>query len=386
MRLFLLPELQHLRDPAVELGVSAHVLPDNPHPANRVDAPNGPTSGLVLFTSGSTGKPKPVFKPLSSACAHVLARARAFALPERGRIVGTLPLDRAYGFYSSLLMASLLHGHLELVDSTDYPTLRELFASPGDYSYWACTPSMADMVLRSARGGPRREAPRICGVVGRMSSALAEGFRDYFGVPLRGQYGSTETGMVAVDAGEPRDVRYDRVGHPLPGVDIQIDGEPGKPLGPEGRIWIKSPWLPHAYAFSGGGSALWAADEWWPSPDRGYLDGDGALVLTGRVDEMLRTASGRLVNLAEIAAVLGTYPGVSDALAVGLESPIGPHVGVLAESREAIDPGELRAFLSGFLDHPVRVVAVVPALPRLADGRPDRLKCGEVLEEATRPR
>jgi acyl-coenzyme A synthetase/AMP-(fatty) acid ligase len=118
-------------------------------------------------------------------------------------------------------------------------------------------------------------------------------------------------------------------------------------------------------------------DGWWGTPDVGLLDADGMLEVVGRIDDTVRTASGQLVNLGYVSATLADAPGVRDAVALPMELATGPVIGALAEVEPGVGADELRRHLEHALPAVLqpRFVEVTDALPRLADGRPDRHEC-----------
>ncbi|HUR35287.1 MAG TPA: hypothetical protein VM032_15895, partial [Vicinamibacterales bacterium] len=97
----------------------------------------------------------------------------------------------------------------------------------------------------------------------------------------------------------------------------------------------------------------------------------------GRADDCVRTRDGRLVNLEVVAAGLRGAPGVGAAVVVPLAGAAGTAfgavlqmdaVGSLASVRESI-----AATLPGWALP--RAITVVRELPRLPNGKPDRLAC-----------
>jgi acyl-CoA synthetase (AMP-forming)/AMP-acid ligase II len=118
----------------------------------------------------------------------------------------------------------------------------------------------------------------------------------------------------------------------------------------------------------------------------GRIEVDGTLTVIGRMDDTVRTGSGELVNLGLITTVLVGATGVRDAVVVPIESSGGTVIGALAEVDGHVDAASLRAHLAaavptGFVP---RVIETTTALPRLSDGRPDRLACIARLRAAAR--
>jgi len=123
---------------------------------------------------------------------------------------------------------------------------------------------------------------------------------------------------------------------------------------------------------------------WWPTPDTGFLDEAGYLTLMGRLDDYIKTRSGYLVNPAEVAGVLLSYPGITDAAVVALPSPTGPVIGALVECEMTVTLTELRSHIARLLPpwSQPRALQVINELPRLPGGKADRRICIEILEKS----
>lgn len=382
--LALLPALGPLLGLARERGLDVLRLPDA-RPAPGVPPTTVPDdTRIVWLTSGSTGRPRPVARPLAHEIACVVGRLEALGLPRGAGVVGSLPLDRAYGFKNVVLAAAVLGGPAELLDGLDYGSTLAAFTREVN-QFWPCTPVMAAALVRAARG-PRQHAPTVCTVGATLSERLAREFRARFGRPLRGLYGSTETSSVAVDAAPPDEVRWWTVGTPERGVEVRIGDDPRHPLhaGANGRIWVRNPWLFEGYGIPPRIEPREDVDGFWPTPDLGHLEADGFLVLTGRRDDTVRTGSGHLVHLGELVARLLAEPGVSDAVAVPLDTPTGPVVGALVATDGALDLAAIRTRLARGLAPALqpRILEATGELPHLPSGKPDRLACLERLRAA----
>lgn len=340
--------------------------------------------GFVLFTSGSTGLPRPVYR----TTAHVLQAAATTAFvagyPSEAGAIATLPLDRAYGFNHCLLAPGLLGRPIALVERFNHHAVLALFAS-GEYHYWAGTPAMADLLSRCPLAGSH-PAPSRCMIGGRLSPKLCESFEGRYGVPVRGVYGVTEQGPVAQDADPAPAVRSATVGRALPGTRLCIGDDPRSPFAPgtPGRLWISSPWGLQGYGFPPDLEPPPMLDGWWAAPDIAHLDPTGRLTLHGRLDDVVRTAAGHLVNPGTIAAAVEAHPAVTEAAVVALESGSERVIALLAESPAGVTVGDLRAHLAGSLPPwgQPRVIQTARELPRLPSGRVDRRACIEILKLA----
>ncbi|MGW2548406.1 AMP-binding protein, partial [Kitasatospora sp. NPDC001574] len=141
----------------------------------------------------------------------------------------------------------------------------------------------------------------------------------------------------------------DLVGAPLPGVRTD--------LGPDGELLLTGPGARHRYLGE-------EPDPWVRTGDRGALDGNGRIVLGGRLKDMvLRRAENIYPGLYEPALHL---PGVALAVLVGVPSGDGDErLVALVQPVPGTDPDRLRAALNAPLD-------------RMGTARPDAVLFGEV--------
>ena len=230
-----------------------------------------------------------------------------------------------------MVAAMLLGGSLGLLEALDHRAALDALARP-EFQFWRATPHFADVLGRCALTGPA-VAPPVCVLSSPVTKSVYGAFLDRFGVPLRQTYSSSETGLIAVDAGPAALVRPETVGRPLPRVEVVVGEHPGspEPPGAPGRIWVRSPWQMAGYGFPPALERPDAVDGWWPTRDLGALDADGYLTLAGRMDDAIRTRENRLVNLSQVATALREIPGVTDAVVVPLDSAAGVTFGAVVQ-------------------------------------------------------
>jgi propionyl-CoA synthetase len=151
-------------------------------------------------------------------------------------------------------------------------------------------------------------------------------------VPILDHWWQTETGWGI--AGNPRGlgllpVKPGSTAVPLPGYDVQILDDSGRPVGAGtmGAIVIKLPLPP------GNLPTLWNADErfrqtyletfpgYYNTFDAGYIDEDGYLFVMGRTDDIINVAGHRL-STGGMEEVLASHPAVAECAVVGVRDSI----------------------------------------------------------------
>ncbi|MER7638644.1 long-chain fatty acid--CoA ligase [Streptomyces sp. NPDC126522] len=286
---------------------------------------------VVLYTSGTTAEPKAALLRHRHLLAYVL-NTQEFASAEEGdAALLAVPPYHVAGLMN--LLTNLYSGrrlvYLSAFDAGEWletarreqvthalvvPTMlaRIVAEVPTDD---AGTPTLRSL----AYGGARTPRP-----------VVERALRIFPGTGFVNAYGLTETASSvavlgpddhreALAASDPavRD-RLGSVGRPLPGVEIEIRADDGKPTpaGQTGLVFVRGDQISGEY---GGRSAL-DADGWFPTRDRGRLDADGYLFIEGRADDTI-IRGGENIAPAEIEDVLVAHPGIVEAAVIGVPDP-----------------------------------------------------------------
>jgi long-chain acyl-CoA synthetase len=153
---------------------------------------------------------------------------------------------------------------------------------------------------------------RLCFSAGNaLPRSTFDAFDRAFDVPIRQLYGLTETGTVTVNLDEDADATAASVGRPLAGLGIDVLDDDGRELEPGriGDIAIRSPAMTRRYG------------DRFATGDRGRLDDDGRLFITGR-RKLLIDVRGDKVDPIEVEDVLAVHPKVREVVVVGVPSAI----------------------------------------------------------------
>lgn len=316
---------------------------------------------LVVRTSGTSGDPKSV--ALSAGALLASAAATAGALGGPGSWVLALPGHYIAG--AQVIVRAIAAGGepvpVEPGSFTATAFAAAVLELPADRRrYSALVPAQLHRLVEAAEAGDGRvrEAIRaLDGLLiggGRLPGELAERAAAV-GVPFRRTYGASETAGGCV---------YDGV--PLAGVAVRIlDGE----------VQLAGSVLAEGYLGRPERTAAAFVDEpgrrWYRTGDAGEWDGE-RLTVTGRLDDVIVTG-GEKVSLGLVEQTVQALPGLGQALVVRAEDPEWGDVPVLVVTREVDLAGVRRAVTErlGRAAAPRRVV-VLPALPLLPSGKPDR--------------
>lgn len=152
--------------------------------------------------------------------------------------------------------------------------------------------------------------------------------REMLGVPVIDHWWQTESGwpMVANMAGVGLlPVREGSATKPVCGYNLQILNEDGTEAGPnvEGFVAIKLPLPPGNLVNLWGNPVRFKAaylsrfEGYYFSGDGGYVDEEGYVFITGRVDDIINVAGHRL-STAEMEEVVSSHPAVAECAVFGV--------------------------------------------------------------------
>jgi acyl-CoA synthetase (AMP-forming)/AMP-acid ligase II len=194
-------------------------------------------------------------------------------------------------------------------------------------------------------------------------------------------YGLMEGTVVSMTrAGDPIDVIANTTGRPVPGIEVKVVDDDGKPVaaGERGEILQRGYGVMRGYWGEPARTAeVIDADGWLHTGDVGVLDEAGNLAIVDRKKD-LYIVNGFNVSPAEVESLLLREGSLAQAAVVGVPDPVSGESGlayVVPRPGMAADPEALaawaRANMSGY-KVPKRIV-VVDALPTNANGKVDKV-------------
>ncbi len=286
----------------------------------------------IVFSSGSTGEPKGVVLTHRNIGHNVDAAVHTIGIESTDRLFGILPFFHSFG-YTVCLWAPLAARCTAIL----YPDPRQAkevgeLAHTHRATIMLSTATFLRFYIRRCRVDDFRTVRLlICGAE-KLPVKLQRELHAKFGIiPFEG-YGCTELSPVVStnlpDIISPG-VRQKRnhpgtVGQPIFGVCVKAfstDAEERTPLsvGEEGVLCVKGPNVMSGYLHQPERTADVVRDGWYNTGDRGLIEPDGFIRITGRVSRFAKIA-GEMVPLErlddELHDVLGSGERVLAVAAV----------------------------------------------------------------------
>jgi O-succinylbenzoic acid--CoA ligase len=313
---------------------------------------------VVVETSGSTARPKRVALGADALLASAAAAESALGGP--GDWALALPLHYIAGI--NVVVRAMASDADFTVDERGFDA-RRFVESLAGVKYTSLVPAQLARLVELDDLEPLARLDRILIGGQAMPTSLAARALE-LGLNITRTYGSSETSGGCV---------WDGV--PIGNTEARIV---------DGRVELAGSALAHGYLDDPERTAAAFVEHdgkrWYRTDDSGHLV-DGVLSVTGRVDDVI-VSGGVKVSLAEVEAAVRGMPGLSGAVVVASEHPewgqttvVVTEVDVpLAEVRDAVGLALGRAAA------PTRVV-VVPGIPLLASGKPDRLSIASIVRQ-----
>ena len=305
---------------------------------------------LMLYTSGTTGKPKGVPRRQRAeriaALAHV-AQNR-YALGER--TLGVMPLYHTMGV-RSLLSLALLDGRFVCMPRFDAGSalaviereqITHLYLVPTLYHDLLSHADFARTDVSSVRKLGFAGAPMHDGLLRRLDAAFRpELFVNHYGSSEIYTFAISQDAVAKPGAAGRAGMNTRLRVVPLDAATTETMAAPGI----EGQIIAD---LLGDEAFEGyhnrpDANAKSLRDGWYFTGDTGYVDADGDLYVTGRVDDMI-ISGGENISPVDIESVLSLHPAVDEVAVAGLQDERwGQKVVAFVKTREPVAADALDA-------------------------------------------
>ena len=297
----------------------------------------------ILYTSGTTGAPKGVVRHTGGHLVALNWTMKNIYQVEPGEVFWAASDVGWVVGHSYICYAPLVHGNTTIVfegkpiGTPDAGTFWRVIEEHDVKSFFTAPTAIRAVKREDPKGLERHKynlgCLRALYLAGeRADPDTIEWAQNILGVPVFDHWWQTETGFTIVGnpAGlEELPVKIGSPTVPMPGYDVQILDDLGRPVAPGelGAVVIKLPLPPGTLP------TLWNADDrflksyleafpgYYETGDAGIMDEDGYVYIMARTDDVINVAGHRL-STGAMEEVLAGHPDVAECAVVGVSDPL----------------------------------------------------------------
>ncbi|WP_019500419.1 acyl--CoA ligase [Pseudanabaena sp. PCC 6802] len=341
----------------------------------------------ILHTSGTTSRPKRVPIRHRNLAASVGNITSAYELSPADTTLCLMPLFHIHGLVGCLLSTFASGGTLVCpngFNALEFWKLVDIYKP----SWYSAAPTMHQAILsRASRNEAIVKANPFRFI--RSSSAplppvIIEQMEATLNAPVLESYSMTEAAhLMATNPLPPKIRKPGTVGYGF-GVDVAIMDEDGnlQERGQSGEVVVKGANVVDGYENNPEANAKAFTNGWFRTGDRGMLDEDGYLRLTGRLKELINRG-GEKISPLEVDDILLRHPAVMEAIAFAVpHKMLGEDIhAAIVVTDKSITEQELKAYCSASLAEfkVPRQFHILDELPRGATGKLQRLNMAKLL-------
>ena len=277
----------------------------------------------VIFTSGTTGEPKGVMHTPNTTLSTIYSLIERLGFSERDILLMASTLGHQTGYLYGFCLDLLLGATTVWLDVWKADDGARLIAEERVTFTMGATPFLQDLTYY--QGPHDLSSLRLFISAGApIPRPLVRDARERLRCAISAGWGMTENGLVTCNGlDDPEEKVCGSDGHPLPGMRLRIVDDDGAdlPTGAEGDLLVTGPAQFAGYyrrpAFTQEGHT---PDGWFKTGDRGTLDAQGYLAITGRFKDLI-IRGGENIPVAEVENLLFAHPKVAGVAIVAMPDP-----------------------------------------------------------------
>jgi cyclohexanecarboxylate-CoA ligase len=304
----------------------------------------------VVFTSGTTGEPKGVMHTQNTTLSTIYRAVERLEFSDRDVVLMASTLGHQTGYLFGYCLTLLLGATAVWLDVWSAEEGARLIEAEGVTFTMGATPFLRDLAYTAARRD-MRSLRLFISAGAPVPRPLVRDARARLGCAISAGWGMTENGLATCNGlRDDEEKVFGSDGAPLPGMELRVvdgDGLP-VPAGCEGDLLVHGAAQFVGYfrrpQFTADGHT---ADGWFKTGDRGTLDAEGYLVITGRSKDLI-IRGGENIPVVEVENLLYTHPKIAGVAIVAMPDPrLGERACAVVIPREgqAITLSEIVAFL-----------------------------------------
>ena len=304
----------------------------------------------VVFTSGTTGEPKGVMHTQNTTLSTIYRAVERLEFSDRDVVLMASTLGHQTGYLYGYCLTLLLGATAVWLDVWSAEEGARLIEAEGVTFTMGATPFLRDLTYTAAQRDMR--SLRVFISAGApVPRPLVRDARARLGCAISAGWGMTENGLATCNGLRDAEEKvFGSDGAPLRGMELRVvdaDGAP-VPAGCEGDLLVRGAAQFVGYfqrpQFTADGHT---AEGWFKTGDRGTLDAEGYLAITGRSKDLI-IRGGENIPVVEVENLLYTHPKIAGVAIVAIPDPrLGERACavVIPREGEAITLGEIVGFL-----------------------------------------
>jgi acyl-CoA synthetase (AMP-forming)/AMP-acid ligase II len=340
----------------------------------------------LIYTSGSTGFPKGVMMTHQSMVFTSWSLIEYLRLTENERIMLVLPLAFDYGLYQ-LIMSITLGGTLIIEHSFNFPPTIFRQIDQLKPTVFPGVPSIyAMMIATHKKTGITFDCiQKITNTAAALPAEFISDLKEIFpNALIFKMYGLTECKRVCYLEPELIDTKPTSVGKAIPGTEVFLLAENGKPVPPgeSGILHVRGPHVMAGYWNNEELSKEMLKPGAIPGErilcahDLFKMDEDGFLYFLGRNDDIIKTR-GEKVSPIEVENIIYKINGIKEVAVIGIPDVIlGESIFAFITMHDGINSSEkeiqmnCKSQLETFMV-PQRII-FMPEMPKSSNGKIDK--------------
>lgn len=282
---------------------------------------------IYLYSTGSTGNPKCVARTHRNLIALAENHTRTVRWTEDDKILFVVPMSHTYAlgnFISGIRVGASLY----VLGSFNRNKVMETIETES-ITVFPAVPFILDALAKTDMKKPRdlSSLKLVISAGSPLSKDVFDRFHDKFGIYPRQLYGSTETGVIAINLSQDIKRCFDSVGRAAENVEVRILREDGSVAAPgeEGEIIVKSASMTSGYKDRPRDTIGVFRKGYYHTGDLGTKDTDGYIRIVGR-KKMFINVSGNKVNPREVESQIAGHPKVAEVVVFGVSDSEGNEV------------------------------------------------------------
>jgi long-chain acyl-CoA synthetase len=331
---------------------------------------------ICQFTSGTNGLSKACIRTEEAVFNEVVETKKRLNITDDDCFLVLPPIHHSFGLIAGVLLPLCYGCRVKFIDQfipADVLNILSdrqvsvLFAVP--FMYKVLTESLKQSVEVKKNDYNFKHIKYCFSAGALLDQNLLSLFLSLFNLHIYNDYGSSETGVICLNT----DDKFDSsVGLPV-NYEIDIVDESGNiiPAGQIGEIRLSGKSLFRKYAIYNPVYDSEICNGKWMTGDVGYKNNEGYVFVKGRARNMINV-SGCKVDPIEVETVLQQYPGIEQAVVIGIEKEYSDqYLKAFIVTGKKLKETEIYAFCKMRLtDYKVpRVIQVVKEIPRTQTGK-----------------